>query len=149
MSKVIGTLGNVDSLSFAGRTFIDEPIVLTGIVSGATNTTFRLMGATAGYAVTAGKVLTIKAIKIYSLDSTQQSYFFSQSDNDVGSSSGTSPSSPLYLFGSSAGNIKQSATIGAITELACSFAVASGKYFSVTGSGGGAGAQIIVIGTEA
>lgn len=66
MAQPIGTLGNVETLTIDGRTFVNlsSLIILQGWTSVNSHSVLRKAGASSGYAVTSGKTLTIDAFKI-------------------------------------------------------------------------------------
>jgi hypothetical protein len=99
-----------------------------GAGSGGTFGTFRLPGATSGYAVPAGKTLKILGVEIMSFQGANGAWF-AQSDIDSGIGSATAPTNPVYV--TSAGVESLHATgVGAHDYFSCFFSVATGKYFT-------------------
>lgn len=142
MSKIIGTMGTVDSLTIGGRVFTD----LTNLITLTCNTnaasvrsTFRKCGSHvgAGYQVTAGKTLYIYALSLIPFGAGGSEAQLAQTDNDVGLQSNTAFGNPIY-FGTESSTIGATGTvisrdgIGLIVEIAGAplGAVAATKYVS-------------------
>jgi hypothetical protein len=137
MATPIGTLGTIPTVNVGGVIMtVPGLIVLVTAVEGAGGRygTFRLPGASSGYQVTAGKTLTIYALRFLVQSSAAgDCQFLGQANNDQGIISSTAPVSPIYVGGitpsSSTGNVGNLAIAQTNSELGgIFFPVASGTY---------------------
>lgn len=131
------------SITVGGRVFTDlkNLIVLrTAItnVGGATNGTGRLNTGSAGYQVTAGKTLKIKAVRAFGQTFTAAGGFYvCYSDNDVGVVSTTAFTNAKYSGNSSSLAICLNVNaIGVWYETAFDFDVPATKYAGAQQSSG-------------
>lgn len=157
MATEFGTIGNIPLLTVGGRTFTDLTtlLVLVAYVTGANRSTARLPGATSGYQVTSGKTYQIRAIQLApsGTNGNGQLYY---SDNDIGLSSGTALTNPIYQYGTvNAQGIpivgSSTATIApALQQMPVHFNVAAQKYpgIEMTNSGGGVNVGLHLFGYE-
>lgn len=126
------------SLTVGGRVFTDltNLIVLQCYVSLNNGCTFRKTNASSGYQVTAGKTLTIWAYRLETANTASISngipYY---ADADIGFSSGTAPTSPVYIAGGAASTIWASTALAAqatstpgMKEVATEFPIPATKY---------------------
>ena len=112
-----------------------QVLFLYAFITQNTKSTFRLQGASSGYAIPANYKLVVRAIKFKSTSTTTVfAVYPAQSDNDVGSSTATSLTNPVYMEGS--GNSFVLAQGYEYDNLIGSLEVAAGKYFSVTCASG-------------
>lgn len=142
MANAIGTIGNIPTLTVAGRLFTD----LTSIIMLATHTTtggsrngtFRKMGSGsgAGYQVTAGKTMTVYAAN-FTINQTAATEVpaIAQSDNDVGIDSATALTNAVY-FGSESSSrftlaVTPAAAVGSTVSIPLFGKVAAAKYCTV------------------
>ncbi len=143
MATLVGTLGVLPSLTIGGRVFTDLTNIIMLIGSsktGALNCTGRKAGATSGYQVTAGKTLTISAIKMQSETTTAWGCYFNYSDNDVGYSTSTALTNGVVLAPlSSSFALEAPATVGGIGNFEVSIAVIAAKYLTSIQIGTGTG----------
>ncbi len=144
MAVAIGNLGTIPILTVGGRVFTDltNLIFLIGSVNTAgRGCTGRKAGAASGYQVTAGKTLTIYAVKITCEDSAgAYGITLSQSDNDVGVNTATALTNAVVLCPLTTGfAIYAPASTGGQTTLEVSLPVLAAKYLtgqaSITRSG--------------
>lgn len=101
----VGAVGITPSLTIGGRVFTDltNLIILHGAVAaGQANCSLRKANGVAGYAVTAGKTLTIYACKGRSNTAANTKIILLYSDNDMGVDTATAPTNPVYIMGSTA-----------------------------------------------
>lgn len=97
-----GTLGNVETLTVGGRTFVNVPSLIqvtTFTSGGVTYSTARLGNGSSGYAVTGGKTYQIGALKAVFNGSSSGGVLVGYCDNDIGLSSATTPVNPNYFIG--------------------------------------------------
>lgn len=127
----------IPSLTVAGRVFTDVEnlIHVRGFAVGTTNVrcSLRKITGTAGYQVPVGKKFVVRAVRCVStVSATSADFMFLlvYSDNDVGVSSSTAFTNPIYAGGSS--NI---ASLGSLSEIkddvqefVTGFEVPAGKY---------------------
>lgn len=103
-TRAIGTLGTIDSITVGGRVFTDLTnliILHAGLSTGGDFSTFRKASGSAGYQVTAGKTLHIYALDAWAnATNVQSSIILLYGDTDVGQTSGSGPTNPVYLAGS-------------------------------------------------
>ncbi len=147
MAKAIGTLGSVDTITVGDRSFTDltNIIILHGITA-TTNgrCTLRKATGSAGYPVTAAKTLHVYAIRVTSTAASEIKGVMAQTDNDVGMSSATAFTNPVYFAGALTVDMGSSlANIGASYTLACDFTVAAGKFLSYDDNNSGQAAIIV------
>lgn len=135
-SDITGRGTNVPTLTIGGRVFTDltNLIELVGIAGNTNGTTLRKPNATSGYTVTAGKTLTIYAVRVVvSSASAGVEIGLGYADNDVGQNTATSFTNPVSLGG--VGNLMTLSTVG-IFELAPFFQAPSTKFPYVQGLSG-------------
>lgn len=141
MAKPIGTLGTIDTLTVGGRVFTDlTNLIILGMANGGGfNSTFRKQYPTnvtgAGYQVTGGKSLTLWAAQILALGADNIQILYS--DNDVGLSSGTAFTNPVYPHGntgyyiwSSTGGVNIATSFKAWHDINMHFVIPAAKYVS-------------------
>lgn len=135
MAKAIGTLGNVDSLTMAGYTFVDIANLKVLVAATATTgnvSTFRT-GGSSGYQVTAAKTLTLRAARITVASVTAAAaslidLFYA--DNDVAIDTTTARTNQVNYNGATGTNYRV-ATWSALAnsvEAIVNFPVAAQKY---------------------
>lgn len=142
--------GTVPNLTVGGRTFTDlsNLIVLYAANQGSTYSTFRKRNSAVGYSVTAGKTLTIYAVRLISFFPTAAGSAIFQSDTDVGFNSASAPTNLVYFGGSAVSTVVYPPTAAGVSEMAIDFQVASGKYVGTGVPGSSAGGVIEVFGYE-
>lgn len=150
MSIPVGTLGTSESLSIGGRVFTDltNLIVLRAQSVGTAGhyNTFRKLNGTAGYQVTAGKTLTILAIKWNNLvASAGAGSTLLYGTNDVGLDSASAPTGATFQFGTSSGTavVEIDSNATSIHEADCNFQVPAADYPAMYSLG--TGQQIVTI----
>lgn len=134
MAKAIGTLGNVDSVTIGGFTFVDITNLKMMVASTATTgnvCTFRQGGST-GYQVTTGKTLTLKAYKAEASSVTAAAgslFFLFYADNDVGMDTTTARTNQVnYMNGTPGYNFARWSVLANTVEGLIYFPVAALKY---------------------
>lgn len=123
------------ALSIGGRVFTDLAnlkILRTAItnVGGATNGSGRLNTGSAGYQVTAGKTLKVKAVRCFGQTFTAAGIFYiCYSDNDVGLVSTTAFTNATYSGNNTSLAVSLSVNAGGIWyETAYDFDIPAQKY---------------------
>ncbi len=156
MAKPIGTLGTIDSLTIAGRTFTNLSgliIVYGSILTTSHSATFRKANGASGYTPSGSLAFKGYALRLSpsTVASTGGSYSLAQSDNDVGLDSATSLTNPVYIAGSAnAFAIAPPQTLAALPiDFAIDIPVLNGKYLTLNDSGGVGRIDAIVYGYEA
>lgn len=136
-----GTLGNVETLSVAGRNFVNLTpttglLTLQTIVNAAQRYgTSRLGNATAGYTPSGSNRFRVQAVK-FRVNSPSAQLFIGYGDNDVGIGVNTAPTTPVYMAGidpaSTYGNIvwnsSTSIPTNTVVEVSIDFIVPNGKF---------------------
>lgn len=142
MARLLGTAGNIDTLTVGGRTFTDVSSNLIELAVAAQSATqfgtARKLNASSGYAVTAGKTLTIYAARITIITAGSGAGLnLLYGSSDVGMGSGSTPSGVFYMAGSTTStlNINQNASLG-YQEFAVNFSVGSGLFPGILINGG-------------
>jgi len=125
-----------DSISIGGRTILNpnSKIWLYGKQGTNAGCTFRALGASSGYQVTAGKTLRVLALIGISNSATGTiGMLLAQSDNDIGLDSATALTNPVYISGSAGNFWFQQDLTGdpSRIEMPCNFTVAATKYLSM------------------
>ena len=125
MATPIGTLGNVDTITIAGTTYVDlvNLIFIGGLVTAGNGASLRKGNGTAGYQVTAGKTLTLTSVQCTL--TTAGTATLAYSDNDIGQNSATALTNPVYYF---AQTVQFNMTSTGNTEQSIYFPVAATKY---------------------
>lgn len=155
MAKPIGTLGTIPTLEIGGRVFTDLTtlIRLSGFTNTNDNCTLRKSNGSAGYQVTGGTTLTIKAVKQTTrsaLAGARLSILLAQSDNDAGVDSATALTNPVYEIGSGTYfPYVASDTLSPYWECDSDFSIAATKYVSAVRQAAGAVNIFTVYGYEA
>lgn len=132
--KQIGTLGTIDTITVGGRVFtnLSGLIQLYGFTIDATNryTSVRKPSSSSGYAPS-GVIFQVSAVRIVNFNTnTQNGLAIFYSNNDLGVSSTTVPSSPVYIGGDSTLSeiVATTTTQGSETIFLTDFRVPSGKF---------------------
>lgn len=157
MAKPIGTIGNVDSLTVGGVTFVDlTNLIVVGAAwqnsTGTKSSTLRKPGGTAGYQVTSGKTLTLRAWHMAWHDVTaaaNDSVIFLYSDNDIGFDSATAFTNPVYMFGTSSRSTANHAVVANTQDGPLFFPVAATKYAGLSPNVTNVSGSILAFGYEA
>lgn len=135
--KPIGTLGTVPTITIANRVMTDLSsnllVLYAHNTSGAGRfATFRKYGATAGYQVTAGKTMTVIALRANQQSvSAAPGIKLMYSDNDVQFDSSTTPTNPVYVGNANAQHFALPNSIGAFTDIILSFPVIATKFLTI------------------
>jgi hypothetical protein len=151
----IGTLGMTDYLSIAGMNFMNvasKLIILTSVISGAANCTYRKWNGAAGYQVTAGKTLKLLGIRFINPTDAAQALIIEQSDNDVGYDSATALTGAVSVFGWTGQTFYPGAAIADQKPpygemLMVGLSVAASKYLTIRRTSGGT-TRTVVFGYE-
>ncbi len=143
MAKPIGTLGTIETLTIGGYVFTDLSTLITLVAGGggATNyvATMRVPNGVAGYAVTGGKTLTIKATLAYQavVASTMRLFY---SDNDAGMGTNNALTNEVAMGGGT-GTVCYATAVNSVLGVPQTrnpnFQVLAGKYPGVASGGGG------------
>ena len=157
-TKVLGTLGNIDTLTIGGRVFTDltnliilEMTANTG--SGVVYSTFRLSNSSSGYQVTSGKTFTIYAIQATSLTSTAR-ISLGYGNTDVGNDSSSAPTSFVaegHLIVAASPSAEPPRMIiggGSIVNFVANFSIPSLKYPCFVSDGSGFQGSAFIYGYE-
>lgn len=159
MAKAIGTLGNVDSWTVGGVTFVDlaNITVLIGFSTGSTKgASLRKPNGTAGYAV-AGTTLALRAYRTEIRNATAtatQIFKIAYADNDAGQDANPPTLTNGVYYGdgttsSNTSNLGNYVVLGNAIEGPLFFNVPTSKYTTVVQSFSGAGTiNYTVIGYE-
>jgi hypothetical protein len=132
------------TLAIGGRVFTDlaNLICLLGNTdsgAGGQNTTLRKSTATTAYQVPASKQFRVRAVRLHCIASAAASRMIQllYSDNDMGVTSNTAPTNPVYVGGhtnnSHLGSLVQAATNPQI-EFAFDWVVPTTKYIGAIGT---------------
>lgn len=101
MAQIVGTLGAVETLTVGGRTFVNVSALITlqAWCDSNTHAVMRKSGGTSGYAVTAGKVLTIEAMRVLNGSQTGNIAIaaLAQVDTDIGMDSSSAFVNPVGM----------------------------------------------------
>lgn len=161
MAQAIGTIGQVDSITMAGRTFTSLSSLIYLYGYGATagtlfNCSLRLATGSSGYVVTSAKTFTVQAVRFTSSGMTAgdsaQLNSISQSDNDVGYGTATALTNGVNWAGSASGVLCSIDTIVAHppqNECQGGMTIAAGKYITSRTSGANVPYGIFLLGLEA
>lgn len=141
---------NIPSIQVGGITItnLSTTKTLVGFISGAAagNSTLRLPGAGAGYAVTVGKTLRVQCIYSQGV-ATGGQLQFGYADNDVGDATNTAFTNPVRY--SSADNKSPVVLIAsAKNEIAVIFDIPAGKFPMITNGAAGTVSSVQVFGYE-
>ena len=156
MSKPIGTLGTIPTLTVGGRVLTDlaNLIELHGYVDGATNTygTPRKPGASAGYTPSGANKFRIVAMRVVAHTTTGNLYL-SYGDNDVGVTSASAATNTVYIGAdANLGNIFSAAGLTDdpkyAYEISVDFLIPNTKYPQVGGNAGSGVFKIQLYGYE-
>lgn len=144
MAKAIGTLGTVDSLTIAGRTFTDftNLKILQGALSNAaSNSTPVIMGQSSGYQVPVGKTFRVLALVVQtSLASAANTIVvLGYANNDAGYNSTTAFIGFVGVDGGSSPSVETAQVLyvdgnNGKQEVAVSFDIPAGKYVALSSS---------------
>lgn len=152
MPRAIGTLGTIDTLTVAGRTFTDlgNLITLGGTIPASPNVFIGLSltqtASPSNYQVTTGKTLTIGAIRGFSL-STSANPFGQVGYGDTSTSTSGAATPPTGAIYSWSGYAHPGTATGEIFETGLDFDVPAQKYpFAIAAAGN---VQLAVFGYEA
>lgn len=152
------------TLQIDGRVYTDLTNLLefnAHIDTGNNNCSARASNASAGYAVTALKSLTVTSIRLNwlvafanaGLDTVTIGY----SDNDVGYGTNTAPTNPVYIFGKNnqTGGLTTTGLLSLASppdlkrEISFKFVIPAGKYILIQASSGVATVNMQLFGYEA
>lgn len=146
MSIPIGTLGNIDVLQIGSsdygyQTFVDmDNLITIGAGMGGNGfSTLRLPNGTAGYPVTTGKTLKLRAMSIREPNASNKIVQIGYGNTDVGFNSVSAPTTPVYCFGDSyaSGGVSQLVvTTANIKSAPIRFDVLATKYPFAESTGG-------------
>lgn len=107
-SKAIGTLGTIDTITVGGRVFtnLTSLIILYGWADGtgtSNRCTLRTANGSAGYQVTTGKTLTIRAVRFQTTGASNTAGVspgnLAYADNDVGVATSTAFTNSVNMIG--------------------------------------------------
>lgn len=130
----------IPTLTVGGRVFTDltNLIVLKASISAAGRySTFRRLNGTAGYQVTAGKTLTIVALRGFNRGAAVESVNLQYGNTDSGVESAVDQTGVVYESGAAMYNsLAFSATSGSSAEAPSGFTVPATKYPGVIGTTG-------------
>ena len=141
-------------IQVGGRVFTDLNNLLifrarTSTTATGANCTMRVANGTAGYAVTTGKTLTIRAIKAVGDVASAFTYFsLLYSDNDMGFATNNAATNAVHAYGASSESFGTDPTLENNT-FNTNFAIPAAKYPGVIDGNTGAGLGYEIYGYEA
>lgn len=160
MSKAIGTLGAVDTITIGNVIFTDVSnlIMVSGYVTDGTNkwTSFRKPAGSSGYTPSGSKTFHVRAVRIFSLGTVGNGtgFILGYNNIDLGLSGTTSPSSPIYIGGDSTATLANvvvfgsSVVTGTTIEAVVDFVIPNTKYIFASNAGSASSALIQIFGYE-
>jgi len=127
MANIVGSLGTIPTRTIGGYTSASPSTLIALLANPATTySTMRAGFATSGYQVTTGK--TFRVVSVYSVNRSATAGVFGigYGDTDVGTSSASPPTNPVYINSSNAFQTK--AIAGDIQDIAVKGDIPAAKY---------------------